>query len=722
MLMSNFPYFIMLALGFGAVIFIHELGHFLAAKAVGIRVDQFAIGFGNAALAYRKGLGIRVGTTTPEYEKKLAAGVAPDSMSETEYRLNWFPLGGYVKMFGQEDLVATEASNDPRSYMAKPVWARMLVISMGVIFNIITAFIMFVACFMHGMEYPAPRIGAVKPQSAAAIAPQINNQDPNAPVGLQPGDLVTTLDGNPVRRFADLQMAAAMSKPGDHLVVEVQRAGELLTFQLEPQKNSVVGFMEIGVAPSQSIQLPKRMTDDELENLRDAMSDYAAIDGQIERGMVLSSFNNVAVTSRIELENLIRNIGDDPTVDLGFSSPDQNDDHASLTTTANPQLVQSVIDDTYVLEHLLGLIPAIQVSDITPGGGAESADVQAGDLIAQVDKVHWPAFERLGFILAELLDQGKREVSFVLLRGEEQINTTIKLDRKGMIGIRMSKAFDHVVVAQRSIPWSAEMNDSVTMDQLDSSSNLANALDDSTVSTENTSVHTLEKQWSGGAIAPAFPQGSSIVKVNDKEILDWRDLRTSLLHATNPNEPFSDVALTVALNIPDCPAEIINWRIPQAEVKALHDLKWQLPIAGVFDFELTEIKASNPLEAIDLGLNETMSMLTTTYLTIDRVARGSVDAKNLKGPVGIVQIGTQVSRMGFFQLLMFLAIISVNLAVLNFLPIPILDGGQFVFLMIEKIKGSPVAPAIQDLATIAGLVMIGGLFLFVTFNDIVGLF
>jgi regulator of sigma E protease len=77
-----------------------------------------------------------------------------------------------------------------------------------------------------------------------------------------------------------------------------------------------------------------------------------------------------------------------------------------------------------------------------------------------------------------------------------------------------------------------------------------------------------------------------------------------------------------------------------------------------------------------------------------------------------------VSRQGFSYLLLFLAVISVNLAVLNFLPIPILDGGQFVFLLIEKIKGSPVHPRIQDLATIVGLVVIGGIFILVTFNDV----
>src|SRR5689334_20101257 len=116
----------LLVLGFGFVIFWHELGHFLAAKWVGIKVEQFAVGFGQALLAWRKGIGLRVGTTQREYDRRLKEYVetqeahlqlkdrpvwtaeqlnhaaAALGLGETEYRLNWIPLGGYVKMLGQD--------------------------------------------------------------------------------------------------------------------------------------------------------------------------------------------------------------------------------------------------------------------------------------------------------------------------------------------------------------------------------------------------------------------------------------------------------------------------------------------------------------------------------------------------------------------------------------------------------------------------------------------
>jgi regulator of sigma E protease len=108
--------YLLLALGLGFVVFFHELGHFLAAKYAGVSVEQFAVGFGNAAVAWRKGIGIRRGTTTPEMERRVQAYVAehrlgpedPDAMpappqtmramaalglGETEYRLNWISPG-----------------------------------------------------------------------------------------------------------------------------------------------------------------------------------------------------------------------------------------------------------------------------------------------------------------------------------------------------------------------------------------------------------------------------------------------------------------------------------------------------------------------------------------------------------------------------------------------------------------------------------------------------
>src|SRR5688572_18365760 len=113
---------LLIILGFGVLIFIHELGHFLAAKWAGIRTEAFAVGMGPVIVSWRKGIGLRFGSSAPEYEKRVREFLKSDEvhtselskeklyrvgdklgMGETEYSLRWLPIGGFVKMLGQED-------------------------------------------------------------------------------------------------------------------------------------------------------------------------------------------------------------------------------------------------------------------------------------------------------------------------------------------------------------------------------------------------------------------------------------------------------------------------------------------------------------------------------------------------------------------------------------------------------------------------------------------
>jgi regulator of sigma E protease len=98
-----------------------------------------------------------------------------------------------------------------------------------------------------------------------------------------------------------------------------------------------------------------------------------------------------------------------------------------------------------------------------------------------------------------------------------------------------------------------------------------------------------------------------------------------------------------------------------------------------------------------------------------------VKIEHLKGPVGIAHMGTMLVERGFVWMLFFIAIVSVNLAVINFLPIPITDGGHFLFLLYEQATGRPASIAIQNYTMIAGITLVIGLFLVVTFNDITNL-
>ena len=171
----------LLCFGFGFVIFFHELGHFLAAKYVGIRVEQFAVGFGQALFSWRKGMGWQFGSSGAKYEELMKAerdGIQRTDVSalgETEYRLNWVPLGGYVKMLGQDDLKPGVTEEDPRAYNKKSLGARMVVVSAGVIMNIILAAIGFMVVFLMGFRAPPAIAGSVIPNSPASQTTRIVN-------------------------------------------------------------------------------------------------------------------------------------------------------------------------------------------------------------------------------------------------------------------------------------------------------------------------------------------------------------------------------------------------------------------------------------------------------------------------------------------------------------------------------------------------------------------
>ena len=122
-----------------------------------------------------------------------------------------------------------------------------------------------------------------------------------------------------------------------------------------------------------------------------------------------------------------------------------------------------------------------------------------------------------------------------------------------------------------------------------------------------------------------------------------------------------------------------------------------------------------------LGFNRTLMFTEQVFMTFQGMFARRIDPSTLGGPIGIAETAYRVSEHGLGKLLYFLAIISVNLAVLNLFPIPILDGGHLVFLGIEKLKGSPVSPNIQAGAQWVGLALLLFLMIYVTKNDIVRL-
>ena len=181
----------------GVLVFVHELGHYLAARWRGIHVEAFSIGFGRPLLHWTD----RVGTV---------------------WKVSWIPLGGYVKLHGQErpEDVSEEVRAtwlDGRTFHGKSVLSRAIVVAAGPLANFLLAAVLFAGLFaVAGRPMSVPVLGEVLAESAAARA------------GLLAGDRVTAIDGNKVERFEDLQRIIA-GAPDRTLDVVVQRDGTTMT-------------------------------------------------------------------------------------------------------------------------------------------------------------------------------------------------------------------------------------------------------------------------------------------------------------------------------------------------------------------------------------------------------------------------------------------------------------------------------------------------------------
>ena len=216
---------------------------------------------------------------------------------------------------------------------------------------------------------------------------------------------------------------------------------------------------------------------------------------------------------------------------------------------------------------------------------------------------------------------------------------------------------------------------------------------------------------------------SRIDSVGDMKVTDWRSMRDGFTTATSKAAAEglgATIELTYVSPTPDGDRFTVPVVLDAAQVSAIDSLGWRPGIQGeLFDPLQTTLQAGgNPLKAVSMGFKETSKLVLLTYLTIDRLIRGSVGVEQIHGPLGIVHVGSRIADRGYMYLVFFIAMISVNLAVINFLPLPIVDGGLFLFLVYEKIKGRPPSVAFQNAATIAGLCFLGLVFVVTFYNDV----
>ena len=187
----------------GVLIFVHELGHFLLAKAFGVKVLKFSLGFGNKLIGRQWG--------------------------ETEYLISAFPLGGYVKMYGEHQGEDVRPEDENRSFSRKTVWQRFGIVFGGPLFNLLFAVVLFFFMFVFaGLPEPvdSTRIGEVTVGSVAEQA------------GIKTGDFVRTINGNPTISWDQVSESIKDSR-GQEVTLLLDRQGEELTVTAKPTMQKV---------------------------------------------------------------------------------------------------------------------------------------------------------------------------------------------------------------------------------------------------------------------------------------------------------------------------------------------------------------------------------------------------------------------------------------------------------------------------------------------------
>ncbi|PIW25972.1 MAG: RIP metalloprotease RseP [Rhodospirillales bacterium CG15_BIG_FIL_POST_REV_8_21_14_020_66_15] len=217
-----------------------------------------------------------------------------------------------------------------------------------------------------------------------------------------------------------------------------------------------------------------------------------------------------------------------------------------------------------------------------------------------------------------------------------------------------------------------------------------------------------EVQPGSAAAAAQLQAGDRIAAIDGQPIKWFEDLRRIV--SAKPGVPLSMEILRGA--------ETLTVTVtPRSHV--LKDAKAPVGLLGVrFDPQAVEYERQGPVEAVSTGVGYTVDMVARIFGVLGEMIAGHRSAEELGGPLRIAQLSGDIAQLGFKELVLFMAALSVNLGLINLFPVPVLDGGRLVFYAAEGLRGRPVAPKIEEYGMRLGLALVLFLVVFVTWNDI----
>lgn len=679
------------ALGIGLVIFVHELGHFLAAKTFGVKCEKFYVGFDPP---------IKIGPI------KFPRTLGKFTYGETEYGIGIIPLGGYVKMLGQDDdprKAEQEAERirlgggeedmpeqlDPRSYPAKPVWQRMIIISAGVVVNVITGIMFAAIAFFSGVEYTPAIVGSTISGGPAWQAGITDGSQVTAVADLEEDENMHFNEMVQNVLYQGLDDANAKTT----ITVLPASGGNSQQYQLSSiadprmKERRMIGLSSASLP--QVIVVESQLRPNVASTAIEKGLDGADIIGLGEVDIDPTSFTD----SGLVRHALYSRVADDIKLKLR-PAVDEDDEDAAPAKASTVTLPPQPAFDLGV-RFQIGPIAAL-----VSGGPAEAAGLQIGDQIVAIN------------------DQ--REIDALsLISGDIDVSNALTLtfnrDVDG-VSTEQTLSIDPGGALQTGSPI-AEIGNVVGLTPFGFAYELSNVV---------SSVH-------GAASKSELSAGDSVSEftiVWPEDALPETLSSAAKTELTKPWELGNDRPL----------ASFMQWTqaLPdgvQVKVKAIQPSKQvveaTLPIAasgrfwhnrGLELMPLTRIQTASSLgEACSLGVREGKRRMTDVVGFLGLLVQGKVKAKFVGGPVQIARMAAHQTKKGTSKQLLFLTMLSMNLAILNFLPIPALDGGHMVFLTAELIRGKKVDEQLEMKLTAAGVLMLLALMVFVFANDIINI-
>lgn len=651
------------ALGLGLVIFFHELGHFAVAKWCNVNVERFSIGFGPILWRWKKG--------------------------ETEYALSAIPFGGYVKMLGQDDmdpsqLSSEEIAQDPRSYSAKPVSQRMAIISAGVIMNVVTGLLFFAIAFRMSVEASPSIVGTIQVGMPAWTA------------GLERGDRITRINDREVKTFSDIMRGVALSQ-GPIRVKGVRPDGRKFNELITPKaKNRRI----IGVLPTLGLTLinPKdKQISPTFSGSPASKARPAFLPGDTVRRLTILDDDDAEVTIEVTTVSQLQDLLADPknrkrALDFWVQRDGKPKDQLVKITVA------AVPFRTLGLWMDIGKIVAVK-----KGSPADVNGLKVDDRIIEVD----------GKVVGDKLNPLQLPDYLAKQHGKEIV---IKVNRHEQGAD--SKEVEIQLVPGSDPGWvERPVGPDVPL----------------SVPAAGFAFHLIPKVLK---IDPGSP--ADLANIEEGEII--KQMKLTLPEDAEP-DGYASREITIDLDkdennwayafwmMQELPTREVSLSINKGKVRedvvlkeplVSLDNKWFVPSSRGIRFAPLPItlKADNFGKAISMGMTHTQNTLIDIYMTLNALFGGRLSPKELHGPIGIAQVAYQVAGSGLADLLLFLGFLSVNLAVLNFLPIPILDGGHMVFLSWELVTRKRPSERVLVAATYFGLAFVVGLMCMVIYLDI----